>query len=100
MFSGTRSDINLSVGAKGISFRECKSKYKITLSEHQICAAGTNGEDACLSHSGGPIMEYVQDSRLKYHYLVGVLHDGIQCSRFSVYTRVDAYMEWIFDNLK
>lgn len=91
----------LTANVNGIPSDECKRKYKIPLSEkYQFCAGGANGEGACAGDSGGPIMEFVQDGQLQYHYIAGVVQGGFRCTEFTVYTRVDAYMNWIRDNLK
>lgn len=85
----------------GISSSECKSKHKIPLSEqYQLCAGGAHGEGACEGDSGGPIMEFVQDDRFKYQYIVGIVQGGYGCTQINIYTRVDAYIEWIRENLK
>lgn len=91
----------MSANVRGIPASDCKKKYRISLNEkYQLCAGGAHGESACPGDSGGPLMEYVQNGQLKYHYIAGIVQGGIQCKLFSVYTRVDAYMEWIIDNMK
>lgn len=86
---------------RGIPSDTCKTDYKITISpQYQFCAGGRNGEGACSGDSGGPIMEYVQNGLTKYHYIAGIVQGGTQCTLYTLYTRVDAYLEWIFENLK
>lgn len=75
----------MSANVRGMPSNECKRKYKISLFEkYQFCAGGAHGEGACPGDSGGPIMEYVQDGRLKYHYIAGVCWS--RSRRNSVYT--------------
>lgn len=77
---------------------ECRAAYpSITISDDQFCAKadGIGGADACQGDSGGPVFALDGDGAVVA--VVGIVSYGQGCgSSFpSVYTRVDAFDDWI-----
>ncbi|PSN45981.1 Melanization protease 1 [Blattella germanica] len=76
------------------------------LSESQLCAGGTLGEDACRGDSGGPLMEVHQHPKRRsaQFFQMGIVSFGaIPCGAHmapSVYTRVASYLNWILDHIE
>ncbi|CAL4072544.1 unnamed protein product, partial [Meganyctiphanes norvegica] len=65
------------------------------LSERSLCAAGDEGMDACRGDSGGPLVFMPGSDGSQ---VVGIVSQGIGCGdpRFpGIYTRVDAYLDWL-----
>lgn len=65
-------------------------------STQQICA-GDETTDTCTGDSGGPML-FVENGRWT---VVGITSFGVECARSDfpgVYTRVDAYLDWISRN--
>ncbi|KYB26332.1 Serine protease easter-like Protein [Tribolium castaneum] len=79
----------------------CHNVYGRTLpiSEHQLCAGGEAGNDACSGFGGAPLMVRHGET----HYQVGILSFGSdQCGAAgvpSVYTNVKKYISWIRENI-
>ncbi|XP_055335737.1 chymotrypsin-like protease CTRL-1 [Paramacrobiotus metropolitanus] len=70
----------------------------ITNTSTTICAGGVVGQDACIGDSGGPLFCF--DKSTNTQYLAGVVSAGsAQCAVGvgSLYTKVQAYLPWIFD---
>ncbi|XP_044739388.1 phenoloxidase-activating factor 3-like [Chrysoperla carnea] len=70
----------------------------------QFCAGGEKGKDTCNRDSGGPIMcPYGIEKDVKW-FTTGIVSYGPdpcgQEGKPAVYTRVNAYTDWIIDNLK
>ncbi|KAJ9596104.1 hypothetical protein L9F63_012688 [Diploptera punctata] len=76
------------------------------LTDTQLCAGGTLGEDACKGDSGGPLMSVEQhpNRRSKQYFQFGIVSFGaIPCGAHttpSVYTRVSKYLDWILDHIE
>lgn len=75
----------------------------------QLCAGGDKGKDACKGDSGGPLMltqvTELEASTELLTYQMGVVSYGPDspCGTAplpSIYTRVAAYMPWIYDTLR
>lgn len=75
---------------------ECESANSESVAEWELCAGNLEGgKDACSGDSGGPLMVTLSGER----YQVGIVsHGAAQCAspgRYSVYSRVSYYGEWI-----
>ena len=76
------------------------------LTDNQLCAGGTLGEDACKGDSGGPLMSVEQhpQRRSAQYFQFGIVSFGaIPCGARnapSVYTRVSKYLDWILDHIE
>ena len=86
-----------------VSQAECVEAYKKKGKEidytTQFCA-GSNlgGIDSCQGDSGGPVAASADDR----FYLAGVVSFGEGCGRHDfpgAYTRVEAYLPWLFDTM-
>ena len=76
------------------------------LTDTQVCAGGTLGEDSCKGDSGGPLMSVEQhpQRRTSQYFQIGIVSFGaIPCGAHtapSVYTRVSKYLDWISGHIK
>ncbi|XP_055371989.1 trypsin-1-like [Condylostylus longicornis] len=61
------------------NWKKCKKNYEL-LTENQLCAGKTNGDDACTADSGGPLV--VDDK------LIGIVSYGNGCGIGGVYTDI------------
>ncbi|ODN06573.1 Enteropeptidase [Orchesella cincta] len=90
------SRILMKVNVPILSNYDClktKVPTKKNITESMVCA-GSQGKDACINDSGGPLM--VQENSKTT--LVGLASWGIGCGLAGypgVYTRVSQYLEWI-----
>ncbi|XP_073961120.1 phenoloxidase-activating enzyme-like [Choristoneura fumiferana] len=89
---------------------DCQQAYKswapsLELWDHQMCAGGEAGKDACKGDSGGPLMHYHQINDTKSHFEVtGIVSFGlVWCGTENVpgiYTKVFGYLPWIHSNIQ
>ncbi|CAL8117692.1 unnamed protein product [Orchesella dallaii] len=90
------SRISMKVNVPILSNQDClktKVPTKKNITENMVCA-GSQGKDACINDSGGPLM--VQENGRTT--VVGLASWGIGCGLAGypgVYTRVSQYLEWI-----
>jgi len=73
--------------------------YNGAIKSKMLCAGYQGGKiDSCEGDSGGPLVLRGKDGPV----LVGVVSWGEGCAReqrYGVYTRVDAYSDWIADTI-
>ncbi|KAF6204822.1 hypothetical protein GE061_018984 [Apolygus lucorum] len=83
-------------------FRQNSNRYRNSthknkeLRSSQVCALGTNGDDACAGDSGGPFL--CNDGFSERLALFGVLSWEVGCGKLGipgVSTRVDTAISWI-----
>nr|XP_044251424.1 CLIP domain-containing serine protease B8-like [Drosophila takahashii] len=69
--------------------------------ETRICAGGKKGRDTCYGDSGGPLMATKTDNYTEFVYLAGITSYGprYECGKPGVYTRTEAYIYWILNNI-
>ena len=76
-------------------------QFSLTFDESiQMCAGGVVGEDSCNGDSGGPLV--VRERADHPWYQVGVVSFGdTVCTRGTpgIYTRVEAFLPWIAQNM-
>lgn len=101
------STIKLKADLKVNNLEQCKRTYSlrsINLQATQLCAGGQRNIDSCRGDSGGPLMIQELYNNRRYYYLVGVVSFGpTPCGVENwpgVYTRVDAYIDWIQQNIR
>lgn len=98
---GSRSAIKQKLGIKVYDQERCRAKFatkKAEITPKQLCAGGDFAKDSCHGDSGGPLMKLQ-----KVWNLEGVVSYGNRCGLEDwpgVYTRVQAYMNWIRDNIR
>lgn len=92
--------------------QRCRTKYAprgsnpgIVLGEGQFCAGGVAAQDSCTGDSGGPVMihEKIRGVGGVFKQLGIVSFGPAVCGlpdRPGIYTKVEAYMDWIYQNLK
>lgn len=70
----------------------------------QLNVGGVNETDPCGGDSGGPLMAHYVHHRVSKIIQYGIVSMGpLPCAKENVpttYTKVEAYMDWILDNLK
>ncbi|XP_070505525.1 venom protease-like [Chironomus tepperi] len=95
-----KSDWLQKITVQGTPFDECrenirdikKANYNLDINDTQFCALGINKEDSCRGDSGGPVI-YQKNSQ--YH-LYGIVSYSNGCGSIpGVYTKLDAFHEWI-----
>uniref|UniRef100_T1IP94 DNA topoisomerase 2 n=1 Tax=Strigamia maritima TaxID=126957 RepID=T1IP94_STRMM len=96
-YNGMRSDKLRAVELKIVPNADCFNSSVVFPTN--ICAGGEVGKDSCQGDSGAPLV-------LKKHstyYLIGVVSWGVKCAEKGVpgvYTRISAYIDWIYDVIK
>lgn len=79
----------------------CKESYSSFDPTIMLCAGWPEGgKDACQGDSGGPLVQ--RQDLSDNSVLVGVVSYGKGCARENspgVYTRVSAYVDWIYDRI-
>lgn len=101
------SDILLTLTVPIIDTNKCAITYQrvVDISETQICAGGTIGEDSCNGDSGGPLMsvEAVRGNPPAY-YIIGVVSFGSticgSTPQPGIYTRISYYIDWILNSIQ
>lgn len=84
---------------------ECGQTFRkagVNLSDRQLCAGGESGKDSCNGDSGGPLMHTTNNDSAQW-YIEGIVSFGARCGTAGwpgVYTRVNKYLDWIYDNVK
>ncbi|XP_030774717.1 transmembrane protease serine 4 isoform X3 [Rhinopithecus roxellana] len=97
-FSGKMSDILLQASVQVIDSTRCNADdaYQGEVTEKMVCAGiPEGGVDTCQGDSGGPLM-YQSDQ----WQVVGIVSWGYGCggpSTPGVYTKVSAYLNWIYN---
>lgn len=98
---GSRSEIKQKLGIKVYDQEKCRAKFatkKAEIIAKQLCAGGDFAKDSCHGDSGGPLMKLQ-----KVWTLEGVVSFGNRCGLEDwpgVYTRVQAYVDWIRENVR
>lgn len=88
--------------------QKCMAKYvrsSVTLGPGQICVGGLDAQDSCSGDSGGPLM---LSKKVKgvgaLNYQVGIVSFGPSIcglpDKPAVYTFIEHYMDWIYDNMR
>lgn len=98
---GSLSAVKMQVSLPLQNDASCKSyyvPYGINIDTNSQVCAGIHGQgkDTCQGDSGGPLHIKASDGRW---YLVGITSFGIGCGNVGVYTRVNAYSNWILSTL-
>lgn len=84
--------------------RYCRQVFRkagANIRDTQICAGGVQGRDSCTGDSGGPLMTVYNDNSEQW-YIEGIVSFGTTCGTKGwpgVYTKVNAYLDWINENL-
>lgn len=97
-----RSSIKQKLSLPIVDFDTCRSRFasrNISLHDSQICAGGKFREDTCDGDSGGPLMSVRGGS----WFVEGIVSFGFRCGLEgwpAIYTRVNAYTDWIQQNLR
>ncbi|XP_045782130.1 venom protease-like [Maniola jurtina] len=89
-----------------MDYSECESKFETSKfhynSSTMLCAKGKIDKptDSCHGDSGGPLMMLLDNIHCSYS-AEGVVSFGPHCGQGSagVYTKVDAYLPWIVQNV-
>lgn len=98
---GSRSAIKQKLGIKVYDQEKCRTKFatkKAEIIAKQLCAGGDFAKDSCHGDSGGPLMKLQ-----KVWTLEGLVSFGNRCGLEDwpgVYTRVQAYVDWIRENIR
>ena len=77
--------------------QQCKVIYGEKFSDRALCAYAP-GTDSCEGDSGGPLTQLPNDRDIRNVTLIGIVSFGRGCAESGVpgvYTRVDAYFDWI-----
>ncbi|KAF0302075.1 Proclotting enzyme [Amphibalanus amphitrite] len=110
-FGGNTSDILQEVALRVADPSVCETAYRRVpqfdsrfpggFQGTKVCAESRDGEprDACRGDSGGPLMVRLENDT---YQLVGVVSTGVGCGNPEfpgLYTKVSAYIDWIFSQL-
>ncbi|ROT79436.1 prophenoloxidase activating enzyme 2 [Penaeus vannamei] len=92
----SRSSILQEIRLPFVPLARCRDTYPLfKLVDQQICFGGLHGRGTCNGDSGGPL--------LIGNVVIGLLSKGGKCATAGqpdVFTRVDAYVDWIKENLR
>lgn len=97
-----RSSVKQKLSVPIVDVESCRNKFSarnVTLNDNQICAGGKFREDTCDGDSGGPLMMVRGGS----WFVEGIVSYGFRCGLEgwpAIYTRVNAYNDWIQQNLR
>ncbi|XP_071865936.1 trypsin-1 isoform X1 [Bombus fervidus] len=98
-YGGSRSSVLMEVEVPVWPQSECTSSFTQRIANTTICAGAYNGGgDACQGDSGGPLLHQLANGRWVN---IGIVSWGIRCGepgRPGIYTRVNSYLDWIFEN--
>jgi len=106
--NASNSDAETKVTLDSVPLSQCSDAYQalnIIIGSKQLCAGGEEEIKLCRGDSGAPLMTVDRSDPLnQYYYLVGLASFGPSvCSLTglsSVYTRVDAHLDWIISKIK
>ncbi|XP_064110506.1 venom serine protease Bi-VSP-like [Macrobrachium nipponense] len=77
---------------------DCNNAYEQPINDNMVCAANPRGgQDSCQDDSGGPLMVQVNAKWV----VIGLVSFGTRCAEPGtpgVYTRVNAFLDWIRNN--
>nr|XP_033320877.1 proclotting enzyme-like isoform X1 [Megalopta genalis] len=98
-YGGPASSVLMEVAVPIWPRNLCARSFVRRIPETMMCAgAYEGGRDACQGDSGGPLLHRLANGRWVN---AGIVSWGIRCGepgRPGVYTRVNAYLDWIFEN--
>lgn len=100
-YGGPRSDVLMEVAIPVWTHQRCQEAFtnSITTTSRVLCAGDRNGgRDSCQGDSGGPMLTQLPNRRW---VVIGIVSWGIRCGEPNhpgIYTKVDAYNEWILEN--
>nr|NP_001138002.1 melanization protease 1, isoform C [Drosophila melanogaster]AAN13300.2 melanization protease 1, isoform C [Drosophila melanogaster] len=101
------SNIKLKAELDTVPTSECNQRYatqRRTVTTKQMCAGGVEGVDSCRGDSGGPLLLEDYSNGNSNYYIAGVVSYGpTPCGLKGwpgVYTRVEAYLNWIENNVR
>ncbi|KQS38389.1 uncharacterized protein Dere_GG12275, isoform B [Drosophila erecta] len=101
------SNIKLKAELNPVPTSDCNQRYasqRRTLTTKQMCAGGVEGVDSCRGDSGGPLLLEDYSNGFSNFYIAGVVSYGpTPCGLKGwpgVYTRVEAYLDWIENNVR
>ncbi|KAG7200785.1 hypothetical protein KM043_003160 [Ampulex compressa] len=98
-YGGPASTVLMEVAVPIWPQDKCARSFTQRIPNTAMCAgAYEGGRDACQGDSGGPLLHQLANGRWVN---VGIVSWGIRCGepgRPGIYTRVNAYLDWIFAN--
>ncbi|OAD52018.1 Proclotting enzyme [Eufriesea mexicana] len=98
-YKGPASTVLMEVGVPVWPQKKCAKSFVQRIPNTTICAgAYEGGRDACQGDSGGPLLHQLGNGRWVN---IGIVSWGIRCGeakRPGIYTRVNSYLDWIFEN--
>ncbi|XP_015592174.1 proclotting enzyme isoform X2 [Cephus cinctus] len=98
-YGGPASAVLMEVAVPVWPQHKCARTFTQRIPETAMCAgAYEGGRDSCQGDSGGPLLHQLGNGRWVN---IGIVSWGIRCGEPGhpgVYTRVNHYLDWIFDN--
>ncbi|XP_058797839.1 venom protease-like [Phymastichus coffea] len=98
-FAGAGSYVLMEVTVPVWPYEKCAVKYVQEITTKHLCAGAYEGNgDSCQGDSGGPLMIQLNNGRWVN---IGIVSWGIGCGnpdQPGIYTKVNAYLDWIFTN--
>lgn len=85
-----------------VAQQSCVSRYRVVgidVTDNQLCAGGVYGKDTCDGDSGNPLMKVSSG----FWVVDGIVSFGRGCGQAgwpAVYTRVEAYEQWVRQKLR